>query len=327
MHYSSRWRAAFAVILMGLSSLMYVSFTAGAAYARSGLSLGVTMAAPQYASTFAQFAGSKIDSVRVFSSNGQGLPSWSDSRIQQLKAQGVVPFISWKDVVSTATFTSWLNSKPADIPMVYLAHCHECEANMDAATYKSRQVMYWNALNSIPATQRAKFKFGPIQTKQWTENTAGRSYATYDPGIGDFWGVDAYVNTWDLDQPNAVYPNLGYPDHVVWMAKIDAYNTGGRPKWLPELGTVSAYYDDNDQKRGLWLSRVVNYMEADSQYKLALWWHEEGTGGSSLPYYGPTRNFRLNQHRECNSGGTGCVTTTTSIALQQWKIEQNENTP
>lgn len=323
----TRTKAALAALVVAASMLFAVVVAQTPAQARSGLSVGLTMAWPQYASTYTQFQGHHIDSVRVFASNGQGLPDWNDQRIQSLKSKGIVPFISWKDVVSTTTFINWLNAKPSDIYRVYLAHCHECEANMDAATYKSRQIMYWNALNSISPTIRPAFKFGPIQTKQWTENTPGRSYATYDPGIGDFWGVDAYVNTWDLDQPNAVYPDLGYPEHNAWMAKIDAYNTGGRKKWLPELGTVSAYYDDNDQKRALWLSRVMNYLEADTQYQLVLWWHEEGTGGSSLPFYGPTRNFRLHQHRECNSGGTSCVTTNTSTAITQWRIEMDQNTP
>lgn len=299
---------------------------ARAAHARAGLSIGMTSAWESYPDTWARYQGYHIDSMRVFASNGQGLPAWTDQRIQWLDARSTTPFISWKDVVSTSTLTNWIMQMPPTIPMVYLAHCHECEANLDAATYKQRQVNYWNAIQALPPQWRSRVKFGPILTKQWTENTAGRSYATYDPGIGDFWGVDAYVNTWDLDDPN-MNGGLGYPDHVAWLSRIRSYDTGGRPKWLPELGTVSAYYDNDDTRRALWISRVINTLEADTQFRLVLWWHEQGTAGSNLPYYGTARDFRLHAHRECNSGGTGCVTTQVAASQVQWKIEMNQNTP
>lgn len=323
----TRSKAALAALVVAATSLFAVVVNAPAAQARTNLAVGMTSAWPRYEDTFIRYQGYHIDSMRVFASNGQGLPSWNDQRIQRLKEKSIVPFISWKDVVSTTTLINWINAMPSDIKRVYLAHCHECEANMDAATYKSRQVMYWNAINTLSPAMRAKVKFGPIQTKQWTENTAGRSYATYDPGIGDFWGVDAYVNTWDLDNPNAVYPDLGYPEHVSWLQRIRDYNTGGRPKWLPELGTVSAYYDDDDQNRALWISRVMGLIQADTQFQLVLWWHEEGTTGSNLPYYGTQRNFLLHERVECNSSGGSCVMTPVVHSQIQWKSHLNGNTP
>ena len=299
---------------------------AAPAQARAGLSVGLTSAWASYPDTWARYQGYHIDSMRVFASNGQGLPSWSDQRIQWLDSKSTTPFISWKDVVSTSTLLTWIQQMPSTIPMVYLAHCHECEADMDAATYKQRQVNYWNAINTLPAHWRSRVKFGPIQTKQWTENTAGRSYATYDPGIGDFWGVDAYVNTWDLDDPS-LNGGLGYPEHVSWLQRIRSYNTNGRPKWIPELGVVSAYYDDTDQRRALWMSRVMGLIESDPQFKLVLWWHEQGTAGANLPYYGTGRDFRLHAHRECNSSGGSCVTTQVAHSQVQWKVHLNRNTP
>lgn len=315
-------------VFMAVMACLVTGVFVGAqpAQARAGLSVGLTSAWPSYADTWARYQGYHIDSMRVFSSNGQGLPAWTDQRIEWLDSKSTTPFISFKDVVSTSTLLNWIQDMPSTIPMIYLAHCHECEANIDAATYKSRQVMYWNAINTLPSQWRSRVKFGPIQTKQWTENTAGRSYATYDPGIGDFWGVDAYVNTWDLDNP-AQNGGNGYPEHVSWLQRIRDYDTGGRSKWLPELGTVSAYYDDSDQNRAIWINRVMGLIESDPDFGLVLWWHEQGTAGSNLPYYGTGRDFRLHAHRECNSGGGACVTTQVVHSQIQWKIIMNRNTP
>jgi hypothetical protein len=274
---------------------------------RKGLSVGLTMAADEYADHFERFPG-LIDAVRVFSSGGP--PSWTDSRIQQLKAQGIVPFISHK-TYDPAAFRTWLLAMPADLPMVYLAHCHECEPDLPAATYIAHQRAYWDVVQALPESLRRRIKYGPIQTKQWTENN-GHSYATYDPGIGDFWGVDAYVNTW----------GLAYPDAAAWLETIRAYDTGGRPKWLPELGVVSMPADADDSARAAWIDSVAALLVADRSFQLVMWWDTLGTPGGEVAGVGTVRDFRLNE-KYTTAEGTVAV----KPSLKSWRYFMRHNKP
>lgn len=269
------------------------------AEARTGLKIGLTVKDVEYASMFSNYEdkGVNIDSTRVFFS---GLPSW-DSRITQLNARGIVPFISWKTHNPSAVRT-WLLAMPANIPMVYLAEFHEAEADMSASTYKARQVATWNMITALPSNIRSRTKFGPIQTKQWTENN-GRSYAEYDPRIGDFWGVDAYLNSWGSQT------STSYPAAATWLAQIQAYNTGGRPKWVPELGAVSRCQDTTDHGRASWANAVSVRIEADPNFGLVLWWDTEGTAGANESCLGTRRNFRLGEKTVYNAS-TGVYTTT-----------------
>ena len=289
------------------------------AQARTGLKIGVTMQATEYAAEFARFEdlGYQIDATRVFSSTLP--PPWSDSRIQGLKARGIVPFVSWKTHDVTAV-RNWLLAMPSDIPVVYLAEYHEAEANLTASVYKARQIETWNMINGLTSALRSRIRFGPIQTKQWTENN-GRQYSEYDPGIGDFWGVDSYMNSWASN----------YPNHLDWLAQIRAYNTCRptcRSKWLPELGAVSLPHDTTDFGRALFVDRVVKTIESDSQFGMVLWWQTEGTAGSHLPGLCTRRNFRLHERTTCNSSG---VYMTTSPAppetLRVYRDFMNRNTP
>lgn len=294
------------------------------AQARSGLKLGVTVKAEEYASTFAEYEdqGINLDSIRIFSSSGP--PPWSDSRIVQANARGIVPFISWKTHDPQAVY-NWLVAMPSSIPLVYLAEFHEAEADMSAATYKARQIATWNKILTLPANIRAKTRFGPIQTKQWTENN-GRSYAEYDPGIGDFWGVDAYVNSWGSQT------STSYPDHIQWLSQIQNYDTcrNGfcRKKWIPELGAVSRCQDTNDYGRATWLNRVAQRLEDDTSVQLVLWWDTDGTAGASESCLGTVRNFRLDQKTVYANGQY----TTTTIGNPQetkrvWREFMQRNTP
>jgi len=274
---------------------------------RKGLLVGMTMTTAEYADHFARFPG-LIDSVRVFSSGGP--PAWTDTRILQLKAQGIVPFISHKTYDPNA-FKAWLLAMPADLPMVYLAHCHECEADMPASTYIEHQRAYWSVIQALPASIRQRVKYGPIQTKQWTENYS-RSYATYDPGIGDFWGVDAYVNTW----------GLAYPDAATWLSKVRAYDSGGRPKWLPELGVICMPDDADDSGRAAWIESVASILETDRSFKLVLWWDTLGTPGGEVDGVGTVRNFRLNE-KYTTAGGTVPV----KLSEKAWRRFMRRNKP
>ena len=300
------------------------------AQARSGLKIGMTVQASEYAATFAKYEdqGVNIDSMRVFSSGGP--PPWGDTRITQLNARGIVPFISWKTHDVNAT-RNWLLAMPSNIPLVYLAEFHEAEADMSAATYKARQVETWDMITALPTNIRSRTRFGPIQTKQWTEN-GGHSYSEYDPGIGDFWGVDAYVNSWGGQT------STSYPDHISWLAQIQNYDTcrdrNGhvgpcRKKWLPELGAVSRCQDTQDFGRAIWLNRVAQRLEDDTSVQLVLWWDTTGTAGANESCLGTARNFRLDSKTTYDSG-SGQYTTWTPTPPETkrvWTEFMQRNTP
>lgn len=308
MVYSSRWRlyAIQSVVILSIMALYVVGFQL-AAQARSGFKIGMTVQQAEYGSMFAKYEdqGVNIDSTRVFF---PGLPSW-DSRISDLNARGIVPFVSWKTHDVNAIH-NWLLAMPANIPLVYLAEFHEAEANLSATDYKARQVQTWDMIVALPTNIRSRTRFGPIQTKQWTEN-GGHSYSEYDPGIGDFWGVDAYVNSWGGQT------STSYPDHITWLNQIQVYNTcrdrnGNvgpcRKKWLPELGAVSRCQDTQDFGRATWLNRVMQRLEDDTSVQLVLWWDTTGTAGANESCLGTQRNFRLDQKTVYN-GSTYTTTT------------------
>lgn len=325
---TNRWRAAFAALIMAAATVLYVTVNAAPAQARSGLKIGMTSHVSEYSAMFAKYEdqGVNIDSTRVFFT---ALPTWNDSRITDLNARGIVPFISWK-TYDVQAIENWLMAMPSNIPLVYLAHFHEAEADMSAATYKARQVALWDMIVALPSNIRSRTRFGPIQTKQWTENTAGRSYSTYDPGIGDFWGVDAYVNSWGGQT------STSYPDHIAWLNKIQTYDTcrdrNGNPgpcrkKWIPELGAVSRCQDTNDFGRATWLNRVAQRLEDDTSVQLVLWWDTTGTAGANESCLGTQRNFRLDQKTVYN--GTTYTTTTPMPpeTKRVWTEFMQRNTP
>lgn len=241
------------------------------------MKIGMTMAWGNYAQELSRFPATQV--VRAFSASDP--PRWSNARIQLLKDRDVIPFISHK-TYSPAVFRQWLHQMPDDIPMVYLAHHHEAEADMDARTYRRHQREYWSVVEALPASIRSRVKFGPIQTKQWTENSA-HSYTSYDPGIGDFWGVDAYANTWDLK----------YPDPEAWLNRILNFETTGRPIWFPELGVVRMPGDPRDLGRAEWIREVTQLLKESGRVELVMWWQDLGTPGAHVPGIGTERDFRL----------------------------------
>lgn len=293
------------------------------AQARSGLKIGMTVQASEYGAEFAKYEdqGVNIDSMRVFSSSTP--PPWSDTRITSLNARGIVPFISWK-THDVQYVHDWLMAMPSSIPLVYLAEYHEAEANLSAADYKARQIVTWNMITALPSNIRSRTRFGPIQTKQWTEN-GGHSYAEYDPGIGDFWGVDAYANSWGGQDVNS------YPDHIAWLSQIQTYDTcrNGfcRKKWLPELGAVSRCQDTNDFGRATWLNRVAQRLEDDTSVQLVLWWDTTGTAGANESCLGTARNFRLDSKTTYNGSSYSTSTPNPPETKRVWTEFMQRNTP
>ncbi len=308
--FSRRIIAAFIAVTMAATGAV-VFGSASPALARAGLYMGMTPDPTEYARMYSMYGygtGSNPEVVRVFSSSGP--PPWTDSRIQSLKNHGIVPFISWKTHNVTAV-RSWLLAMPADIPRVFLTQHHEPEGEMSASAFRAEQVAVWNnAIQTLPAAIRSKVFYGAVLTNQWTLNTPGRSFATYDPGIGDFLGNDMYNNSWGAD----------YQDPYTFVQKWRDYNTGGRMKFVPELGAISMHNDPSDTGRAAWINNVMYWLEATPGLRVVLWWDDLGTTGAPVGCTGSVRQFRLDK-RHCNG-----VTTTVSPSVTAFKQAMVRNT-
>lgn len=222
---------------------------------------------------------SRSSTCRVFSSNDP--PKWDDVRVRKLIAAKQVPFISWK-TFDLELVDQWLDTMPsADVlPMAYATWMHEPEPkDINPATYKKNFNAIYDRIQQHPNVDRVMF--GPILTRQWTENTAGRNYTMYDPGKGDFIGCDMYVNSW-LN----VYPNV--EEFTRYFGRHVATNGNGRPMWVPEIGAIRMPNDGEGLNRAKWITDVFKSLY-DWGCEVAIWWNDMGTPADN----GDERDFRL----------------------------------
>lgn len=221
----------------------------------------------------------RSSTCRVFSSNAP--VKWSDERIKKLIAAHQIPYVSWK-TYDLGLVTEWLDGMPAEdvLPMVYATWMHEPEPkNVNPSEYKERITNIYNLIQQHPNVDRVLF--GPVLTRQWTENTAGRNYTMYDPGIGDYIGFDMYANTWENR-----YPDPG--EFTRYAGRHVATNGNNRPFWVPEIGAVKMASDRDGSQRAAWITAVFDAL-AGWECELALWWNDMGTPSAN----GESRDFRL----------------------------------
>lgn len=259
--------------------------------------------------------------MRVFPSPTDGIPAAaSDTRYAYCKRVGAIPFISGKVNGDTAKIGSSADARTkrtfrnvimdlidAGFPMVYCTDHHEPEGDATSTFTAAKFIANFNALmamvNALPSTYRAKVKCGPVMTKQWTENTAGRSYATWDPGTGDFYAIDCYLNTWSPSDSSKVFTS--YPSPAAWLSTIKGYrkSTGDtRPRIFAELGAIQPPWDTDGSARAAWIKAVYAELAtwttsttAGWSFLGAIWWDAQGTGGASLDTVGTHRWFQLDR--------------------------------
>lgn len=257
-----------------------VGLTAGPASASANLIIGSSWDSTEYDTQLAKYSDpgviqtDGVEIVRVFWGPGS-CPTWTDSRIQKLKAHNIIPFISFKDY-SLSCMTTLLNTRPADIPIAYFTWFHEGEADMTAATWKSRQNAMYNLVKAHPSWVQGKVKYMSIQTKQWTFLHAGGNYNTYWCGCGDFFAVDMYADSW-VDQ----YPNA---DTFLTTEQLFGLNVAHKPLFFPEWGAARKSWDTSGTARRDWMNQVFYRMYTWSNIRGVIWWDDLGTGG---------RDFRL----------------------------------
>lgn len=251
-----------------------------------------------------------LDWMRVFPNSGMP-PPWTDARIEFIRDFGGQVFLSTKvdgDNAKIDEIIAHLNAMPTWIKnhanpnhFVWITDRHEPEGDIPAATYIANITEYINKIKAgLTAPVLARVKVGPVLTRQWTENTAGRTYKTHDPGIGDFLGIDMYQNSWN-------YP---YTDPATFLSKVKAYRYDGkavglstdlRPRIFPELGAIGHPNDTDGTLRAAWMQNIHDILKtwttAMNGWPFGgwIWWNEQGKSGDSVAGIGTRRWFQLDR--------------------------------
>lgn len=249
-------------------------------------------------------------------------PGWTDSRLAYCQAKRVIPFLSSK-VDGWAAGIDWVKTQLLNMPawilnddamFVYCTDRHEPEGDLGTGTagqdaYKANFGAFYTMVQSLPANIRAKVKCGPILTKTWTENTAAgkgnNDYSLYDPGIGDFFGVDMYVNTGSASAvvTPATLPTAAAFTSVFAAYKHDAGDT--RPRIWPELGLIGMPADTDGSARANWIQSIYDLTKT---WKVGvsgwtmpwsftgwIWWNQEGKATGTVATVGLRRDFPLDE--------------------------------
>lgn len=247
--------------------------------------VGLTCALADYGGHFADFPQAAF--CRIFFEPGQGLLPQNHPKLAKLPPH-VTPWASFKDPVSEAVLDDWAHHVTR--PTIVTFH-HERD-NGKTLAEQSRKVRaehfarvsaYHQVIAGHP--KRPLITHIPIQTLQWTmgRTTAGAikgdgDWRTWWAGVGDGFGIDAYVDSWAT----------GYPDPGKWLAPMfDMADGTGRRLWLPELGSV-LLGGDAGAGRAAWIRDVVALLRERGAAGAA-WWCAIGKPGKG----GEVRDFHL----------------------------------
>lgn len=279
--------------------------------------------------------------IRIFP-NSDGLPpAISDERFVYCHNKGVIPFISSKiyqpttstygGAAALAALKTWFQNMPSWITKIYYTNIHEPEGDkypgtstaITATEFKTWHGQIMTMLGTLDPAIRAKIHFGPALTRQYEENTAGRTYDTWDPGpstslpsgITEFFGVDMYGNSWSTTDSSKATTAFVAP--ATFLSKVKAYkksSTDTRPRIFPELGYIGAPFDTNGNARTQWLSGVYAELATWNssntnwampwQFEGFIWWNTQGKSGTALTGIGKTRWFQFDRHHNGTAYGS-----------------------
>ncbi|HEX8346556.1 MAG TPA: hypothetical protein VF657_17705 [Actinoplanes sp.] len=262
--------------------------------------------------------------MRIFPDGSTKMPNdWEDSRYQYCRRVGAHPFISTKidgDPVKLQqmydylmTMPSWIKDDP-DM-LLWMTDHHEPEKEFTPTGFKNNFIAFWNKINTLPSNIRTKIKCGPAQTSQWTESASkgNFNYSTYDPLVGDFWGVDTYVLS-----ASGGAAITSYPNPVAFLQHIKAYvPPGGRPKIFPEFGAIGAPFDTDGTARAAFLQGCYNELITWPDFGGFIWWNDDGTSSDSpTTGIGTARYFQLNRrHTGTDNSYTEIPSQTTTVTV------------
>lgn len=274
------------------------------------LLIGATMTETDLPTYKTMLAGNNI--MRIFPqtvlvATGKSLPvlpAWSDSRFLYCLESNVIPFVSVKvdgDTDGLAYVKNQLTNMPSWISMLYITDRHEPEGDVTASVYQANFNAFLAMVNTLPAGIRARIKCGPVLTKTWTEKASGGNflYGTYDPGTGDFFGVDMYVESGTTS--TVVNPST-LPSPATFVSTFKAYRktgTDARPRIWPELGVIGMPDDLDGTARANWIIGLYNEVRTWTTATRGwpflgfIWWHAPGKSTGVVYQIGQRRDFPL----------------------------------
>ncbi|GAA2846164.1 hypothetical protein Acy02nite_48000 [Actinoplanes cyaneus] len=238
------------------------------------------------------------------------LPNWSDKRLDYCRRTRTIPFLSCKidghsgglDHVreQLRQMPAWIIDDPA--MRVYITDRHEPEGDLDGgpAAYRRNFAKFLAMIDSLPALIRHNISCGPVLTKTWTENNGEDKghfkYETYDPGTGDFLGIDCYVPAGTREH---VMSPARLPAPAEFLKHVKAYQfspADTRPRIFPELGLIGMPADHDGSARAAWIKGVhdeVAGWRRPWDFLGWIWWNQKGNNTGDVELIGGRRDFAL----------------------------------
>ena len=270
--------------------------------------IGATMNVTELTEYAPMLVGNNI--TRIFPGNEtvdgtavKVLPPWTDKRFEYCKNTGAIPFVStkvdgWPSGLDRVR--DQLTAMPEWIGCLYITDRHEPEGDLTPAAYQANFNAFLNMLDDLPVPVRSRIRCGPVLTKTWTERPAGKwDYSTYDPGTGDFFGVDMYVQSGTADQvvsPATLPPPGEFLKTVRGYRKTD---TDTRPRIFPEIGVIGMPDDEDGTARAEWIrgihaeTRTWGPDTTGWEFLGWIWWHATGKATGIVDRIGQRRDFPL----------------------------------
>lgn len=292
--------------------------------------IGATMNTADLPALSAGLAGNNI--MRIFPVDAtvvgkatKVLPAWTDPRFVYCEQVGAIPFVSTKadgDPDAIAYVREQLLSLPLWVQVLFITDRHEPEGDVTPGQFQHNFNAFLTMVDGLPPALRRRIKCGPVLTRTWTEQTgSGRSYSTYDPGTGDFFGVDMYVQS---GTAKAVVSPATCPTPGQFVAAFLAYrkNTDDhRDRIWPEWGLIGMPDDPDGSFRAGWIRAVYQLLKAVDPDKVGwkfiglIWWNSPGKATGQVAVIGQRRDFPLSLRTQA-AGGAGFSAATTAIAVQ-----------
>lgn len=301
-----------------------------------GLLIGASIGEEDLGTYPQMLAGNNI--IRIFpqtwatDTNFKVLPSWTDSRFAYCQSSNVIPFVSTKcdgNDAAIAHVKTQLSNMPSWITQLYITDRHEPEGDVSAAQFQANFNKFLAMVDSLPAGTRAKIKCGPILTKTYTEKTGTtRDYADYDPGTGDFFGVDMYVES---GTTNAVVTPATLPTPAAFVTRFKAYKKSAgdtRPRWFPELGVIGMPADTDGTARATWIQGVYDQVKVMKvgesgwtqpwSFAGLIWWNQIGKATGEVKDIGQARDFPLHLRSVPDPSKTYTTTDGNGVVTTHW---------
>ncbi|WP_430788047.1 hypothetical protein [Actinoplanes sp. G11-F43] len=238
------------------------------------------------------------------------LPPWSDTRLEYCRRNGTIPFLSCKvdgRPGGLERVRRQLEDMPGWIDRIYLTDRHEPEGDLPGgpAGFHRDFGRFLDMVDTLPAAIRKRISCGPVLTQTWTENPnrGDFNYRTYDPGTGDFLGVDCYVPAGTREW---VMSPERLPKPAAFLKHVKAYEHGprdARPRIIPELGLIGMPADTDGSVRAQWIKGV--HEELSTWHPGApgwarkwgmlgwIWWNQRGKNTGAVRGIGGRRDFPL----------------------------------